>query len=161
MFESYLKWNFCNFQHPTCVALIQNWKQGQDKSLHPAYSNISSALLVLQLSHHLEKLDIHSVFFQQDMKNSEPDFYACLTFDCFLKNELHVCKHYHATDATFRSDIHSGDFCFQNLQPSLSRLNSTPWLDFSVPLNPLRFKSHQRNCHKKKAEQFCKTSFFE
>ena len=95
------------------------------------------------------------------MKNSEPDFYACLTFDCFLKNELHVCKHYHATDATFRSDIHSGDFCFQNLQPSLSRLNSTPWLDFSVPLNTLRFKSHQRNCHKKKAEQFCKTSFFE
>ena len=45
------------------------------------------------------------------MKNPEPDFYACLSFDCFLKNEHEVlCKHYHATDATFRSDIHSGEF---------------------------------------------------
>ena len=24
------------------------------------------------------------------MINPEPDFYACLSFDCFLKNELHV-----------------------------------------------------------------------
>ena len=27
---------------------------------------------------------------EQNMKNPEPDFYACLSFDCFLKNELHV-----------------------------------------------------------------------
>ena len=34
MFEAYLKWNFCILQHTTFVALIQNWKQGQDKPLH-------------------------------------------------------------------------------------------------------------------------------
>ena len=37
MFEANLKWNFCNLQHPTFVALIQDWKQGQDKPLYSTY----------------------------------------------------------------------------------------------------------------------------
>ena len=35
LFEAYLKWNFCNLLYPTFVALIQAWKQGQDKPFYP------------------------------------------------------------------------------------------------------------------------------
>ena len=40
MFEAYLEWNFCNFQHTTFVAFIQDCKQGQDKPLNPTQYSI-------------------------------------------------------------------------------------------------------------------------
>ena len=96
------------------------------------------------------------------MKNPEPDFYACLNFDCFLKNEHEVfaniiMQRMQLSEVTFIQEI----FVFKIY--NLLFQDSTPWLDFSV-LGFLSIHSDlglTRKTDRKEAVHFCKTSFYE